>query len=139
MHYLLKQYVEAKYAKGNYCKCPRCGKSVIKKSQNHVFCKIQCKNRFWLNVKGKDTGWGIKPVYPGGYDQWKKDLRVQEEIIAEQIIFGEETMRYLVFRVSDDQPLAVFHYEDHAETFMEAHSEDCDMKEIDVEEVHEYI
>lgn len=148
MDYLLESYVDAKYHGNKYCKCPNCKKEVTKKSKNHVFCSKTCKDRFWTRVRG-DQYRRKKPQYPGGYDQWKKDLLDAEGEIAEQILFEEIEMRYMVVNPSG-QPLGVFHYEEDAEAFKKV-KEDNDnflslgsrpksyeVKEISVEDIHEY-
>ena len=96
MHHLLRDYINAKYEEMPYCSCPNCFNSVEKKSQNHIFCKVRCKDTFWTKIKGMTyRGWGSRsvskdPVYPGGYDQWKIDLRRAEEGIVDEIILEEE-------------------------------------------------
>lgn len=141
MNYLLKRYVEARYRSNKLCDCPNCKKQVVKKSRNHIFCKKGCKDSFWNKIRGYKFGRAI-PEYPGGYSQWKKDLAQAEEQIAEEIIFGEKVMRYLVSRVNGEA-LGVFHYEEHAEAFLElmekTTGDHYELQEIDVENVHEYI
>lgn len=92
MHYLLHNYILAKYkTQGDYCSCPNCIKQVVRKSENHVFCCVECKDRFWNKVKGKPAWFqnsGKRPVYPDGYEQWKKDLAHEESIIASNILLG---------------------------------------------------
>lgn len=95
MHYLLKAYINAKHAETPYCSCPNCLNGIEKKSQNHVFCKIDCKDTFWTKIKGilPEVKWSRvskSPVYPGGYDQWKKDLEKAEGDIAESILLEED-------------------------------------------------
>ena len=96
MHYLLGRYLNAKHkheAK-EWCACPNCETAVMKKSQNHVFCGVGCKDTFWVKVKGityqaRSYGRTKGPIYPGGYEQWNKDLEVEEGHIAADILLGE--------------------------------------------------
>lgn len=97
MHFLLDNYINAKYKSiFGICKCPNCNNVVEKKSQNHVFCGKGCKNTFWIKIRGYFArGWGNnipnkQPLYPGGYSQWKIDLKREEETIAENILLGKE-------------------------------------------------
>lgn len=92
MHYLLLNYIHAKYkAHNGLCKCANCRIQVTKKSENHVFCCVECKDQFWNKVKGKPAWFhssGNRSIYPGGYEQWKKDLAHEESIIASNILLG---------------------------------------------------
>ena len=95
MHHLLKAYVNAKYEGLPFGNCPNCFNGVEKKSQNHVFCKVQCKDTFWTKIKGishkaRSYGRHKAPIYPGGYEQWKKDLERAEGDIAVNILLEED-------------------------------------------------
>lgn len=85
MHKLLSSYLEAKEPTGKP-KCACCSNVFDKKRTDHAFCTTICKDRFWLRVKGSIN---IAPIYPGGYDSWKKDLRDELERRATEAIEKE--------------------------------------------------
>ena len=93
IHHLLAAYIQAKEEALQYCSCPNCFDGVKKKSQNHIFCSVNCKDRFWLKIKGRKRlnyrSHEIAPVYPGGFDQWKIDLELEMGNLFEQELFDE--------------------------------------------------
>lgn len=94
MHYLLENYINAKETNLKECSCPNCFNKVKKKGQSHIFCDTICKDMFWTKIRGRQYGMGrlkhIPSMYPGGYKQWKIDLKREMENIFEQELFKED-------------------------------------------------
>ncbi len=154
MNHLLEKYINAKYKSNKYCNCVGCDDIMDKISKNNIFCCVSCKDSFWNKIRGRRelvkagriTIPSIDSSYPGGYSQFKIDLRKAEEEIVEEIIFGESVMRYVVLD-SDGDTLGIFIDREDAVTFVDVKVlketdkifQTLDIIEINVEDVHEYI